>query len=75
MQGNHTTIFHNITLYKDIKGLVNMSKLSGKYTVIREYRNKCTVQELVQHIIQIHINSVNFDITNCEEHLNHRVNR
>ena len=52
-----------------------MSKLSGKYTVIREYRNKCTVQELVQHIIQIHINSVNFDITNCEEHLNHRVNR
>lgn len=52
-----------------------MSEISSKYTVIREYRNKYNIQELVQHIIQIHINSVNLDVTNCKEHLNHMVNK
>lgn len=48
-----------------------MSCVNSKYTVIREYKNERTLNELLQRIICIHIGAVNIDIKQlkgCSDH-------
>ena len=48
-----------------------MSNVLCKYTVIREYKNEYTIEELLKHIIHIHISTVKLGITDlkgCSDH-------
>lgn len=51
-----------------------MSDVLSKYTVIREYKNEYTIDELLKRIIHIHIGTVKLDITNLKECSDHEVN-
>lgn len=51
-----------------------MSDISKKYTVIREYENKYSIEELLKKIIRIHIESMYHGKVNITECSNHEVN-
>ena len=61
------------TIYKGTKGLIHMSDILSKYTVIREYKNEYSIDEFLKHIIRIHIGTVRLDITNIKECSDHEV--
>jgi len=50
-----------------------MSDSIKKYTVIREYKNEYSLEEFITNIIQIHINSIYYDIGKLKECSNHEV--
>ena len=50
-----------------------MSERFNKYTVVREYRNDCSIDDFVKHIIRIHIGTVRFDSKNLKECSDHEV--
>lgn len=60
-------------MYKTTKGLIYMSDSIKKYTVIREYKNEYSLEEFITNIIQIHINSIYYDIGKLKECSNHEV--
>lgn len=52
-----------------------MSDTLNNYTVIREYKNEYSVNELLKHIIRIHLDTVYHDITKLQECSNHEVQK
>lgn len=50
-----------------------MSEVLSKYTVIREYKNECSIDEMLKRIIRIHVNTVPMNFTKDKECSNHEV--
>lgn len=50
-----------------------MSKVINKYTVIREYKNECSIDDVLKNIIRSHIRNAYIEITDSKECSNHEV--
>ena len=52
------------------KGLMYMSKVQTQYTIIREYKNNFSIDELIKRILRFHIqNDIVLEISKgCSNH-------